>query len=478
MANLGRVIAALGALGAGYVSGKKMAEDQAWEEEKRNQERAARQAASDTLGKVGTMTTPAVSGEDALAAGQGSMEQALAGATTEEQKAGIRAAYEPTINALQAQRGAAAVESKPYTRDQAMTDYIQRIGAIDPVKAAQTEATQQQLEEGRFQADRRKKLQEVDGALRAWGEKNIQTGEDGKPILNDDAMINLGKMRVFELGKRGLYDDALKTAQDSMQYATRKIEAEQVQRQAAVRDAVAAVGMGDYSKAMSVYNQFVPDGSKAVGVVKNKDGSYTVQRVSAVDGSPLADGKFKDTDQFVSSLGSLADSKSLTSYIDRTFQHDIESRRLGIEGGKLQVAKDAEARQAGKDAREEARQDAVRKGLADYTDAEAANDAKGMSAARRAILANGGKLEKPEALKPEVKVGQIGDITVSQPTGGGGVQVTNYGPDMKAKGTVTVAPPGAAALQAATPKTQADFDKLPSGTIYVDPQDGKKYRKP
>lgn len=29
-----------------------------------------------------------------------------------------------------------------------------------------------------------------------------------------------------------------------------------------------------------------------------------------------------------------------------------------------------------------------------------------------------------------------------------------------------------------TPQTQADFDALPSGTIYIDPDDGKKYRKP
>jgi len=32
--------------------------------------------------------------------------------------------------------------------------------------------------------------------------------------------------------------------------------------------------------------------------------------------------------------------------------------------------------------------------------------------------------------------------------------------------------------QIASPKTQEDFNALPSGTVYIDPQDGKQYRKP
>ncbi len=36
----------------------------------------------------------------------------------------------------------------------------------------------------------------------------------------------------------------------------------------------------------------------------------------------------------------------------------------------------------------------------------------------------------------------------------------------------------AAAAQHPTPQTQADFDALPSGALYVDPDDGKTYRKP
>lgn len=48
----------------------------------------------------------------------------------------------------------------------------------------------------------------------------------------------------------------------------------------------------------------------------------------------------------------------------------------------------------------------------------------------------------------------------------------------------TAAGPGAKAVDAqmsdkiASPKTQADYDALPSGAVFVDPDDGKQYRKP
>lgn len=482
---LGRFIAAIGAFGGGYLKGKRdkeeadaREEERRWRREDRARQEAERTAAADTLGRAGTEIIRPEDTAGVLSPAQ--QEMMRSDIETFGPEAGKFIIESAARDAATPEARAAAAGIKPalYSREQATGDFIRRLYKIDPTRAAQAEATQLQLDEVRDKADQRKKLREVDGALRAWGEKNMPRDAEGKPMITDDAMVSLGKLRVFELGKRGLFDEAMKTAQESMQYATRKIQAEQVERQAAVRDAVAAAGMGDYSKAMEVYNRFVPDGSKATAVVPNRDGSFTVRRVSAVDGTPLSDGSFKNLDQMVTALNGLADSNALANYIERTFKHDIETRRLGLEGARVGLAAKAEERAAAKDKREQARADAVAKGLADYADAEARGDAKAMSAARRAILANGGKLDREAPPKPEVKVGQLGDITVSQPTGGGGVQVTNYGPDMKVKGSVTVPAPGAAPAAIATPKTQAEFDKLPSGALYIDPQDGKKYRKP
>lgn len=326
---------------------------------------------------------------------------------------------------------------------------VAALGAVDPERAMQYEAGAMALDKGRDDADHRRKLKDVDTTLRAWGEKNVKKDGDGNPIMSDDLMVNLGKMRVLKLSQHGLYDEAIKTAQDSMQYATRKIQAEEVERKSAVRDAVAAAGMGDYKKAIEVYNKFVPDGSQAVDVTPAKDGSFNVKRISAVDGAALPAGKFKNLDHFVSSLNGLADSNALSGYIERTFKTDIESRRLGLEGGRLKVAQDAETRAKGKDEKAEKLSEEGLKALGDMDLAEQSGNEKEYKAARNRAIRAGIKLEKPEGSKPDVKVGSMGDITVSQPTGKGGVQVTNYGPDMKPKGTVNVAAPG----QSTAPKT-------------------------
>lgn len=484
MAKVARMIAAAGALAGGYMQGKKMQEDAEWEKEKRQLERDAaqreadaRQAAASTLGQVGTTSGAAVSGEEAAAAGAQAQADALARATTDQERAAVQQDYAPTMAALASQRGTAATPGATYTQDQAQGDFVKKMYAIDPSKAAQAEATQLTIDEGRDKAETRKKLKAVDTALRTWGEKAIPKDDQGQPMINDGTMVNMTKMRTLLLSQQGLYDQAMATAKDGMQYATAKIQADSVQRQAATRDAVAAAGMGDFSKALEVYKQFVPDGADPTGIKPGKDGSLVMTRTSALDGAPLPAITFKNMDHFMASLNALADGNALTAYVERTFKHDIESRKVGIEGGKLGVAQAAETRAKGKDDRETSKLDAVSKGLADYAEAESRGDEKGMSAARRAVLANGGKLDKPEVVKPEVKVGNMGDITVSQPTGKGGVQITNYGPDMKAKGAVAVGAPGAgAAVQ--TPKTKADFEKLPKGAIYIDPEDGKRYRKP
>jgi tetratricopeptide (TPR) repeat protein len=228
---------------------------------------------------------------------------------------------------------AAAAGIKPtiYGRSQATGDFIRRLYQIDPAKASQMEVTQLQIGDLQDKSQRRNSLKEVDLAVGQWANQAAPKDEQGRPVMTDDFMVNLGKKRVFELANRGLFDEAMQSANEAMQYATRKIQAEQAARQAAVRDAVAAAAMGDYSKALETYNQYVPDGSKATRVVQNKDGSFTVERVSAVDGTPLPPGRFKDSDHFISSLRMLEDSGALASYIDRTFRHDIESRKLALD---------------------------------------------------------------------------------------------------------------------------------------------------
>jgi hypothetical protein len=290
MAKVARMIAAAGALAGGYMQGKKIQEDAEWEKEKRQLERDAaqreadaRQAAASTLGQVGTTSGAAVSGEEAVAAGEQAQADALARATTDQERATVQQDYAPTMAALAAQRGTAATPGATYTQDQAQGDFVKKMYAIDPTKAAQAEATQLTIDEGRDKAETRKKLKAVDTALRTWGEKSLPKDEQGQPMINDGTMVNMTKMRTLLLSQQGLYDQAMATAKDGMQYATAKIQADSVQRQAATRDAVAAAGMGDFSKALGVYKQFVPDGADPIDIKPGKDGSLVMTRTSALE---------------------------------------------------------------------------------------------------------------------------------------------------------------------------------------------------
>lgn len=111
---------------------------------------------------------------------------------------------------------------------------------------------------------------------------------------------------------------------------------------------------------------------------------------------------------------------------------------IGVQQGHLTLAQS-------KDTRDQKRIDDGNQALSDMDAAERTGDTRAYSDARRRAIASGVKLDRPEVQKADVKVGQVGDITVTQPTGNGGAVVTNYGPDMKQRGSVTVNPPGQSA---------------------------------
>lgn len=175
------------------------------------------------------------------------------------------------------------------------------------------------------------KLNEVNDAVANYMKSRVRLGEDGQPMpLTDDDFVMAGKQRVFELANRGLFDQATAAARESMDYVTRKIQAETTERQAAVRDAVARIAQGDFAQAMAVFNKYVPDGNIVQNVIQNRDGSLTLERISGVDGTRLPPVKVESLDKLVASIQSLADPNALTQYIERTFRNDIATRQLRL----------------------------------------------------------------------------------------------------------------------------------------------------
>lgn len=495
MANIARVIAAAGALAGGYMQGTKMADDAAWENEKRQRERedfarekAARDLAARTMGAVGAQSVDPANTAGVLSPEQQAMmAQDIADFGPGAGKSIVDSAARDGATP-EARAAAAGVRTTPYTVGQAQGDMVRGMYAIDPNKAMQMEAAQLSLDEARDKADTRKKLKDVDNSLRAWGEKALPRGEDGNPKIDDGAMVGMTKMRTLLLSQQGLYDHAMQTAKDGMQYAQAKIQADTADRQVAVRDALVLAGKGDYSKAAEVYRKFVPDGADPVSIKAGKNGTLVMERKSALDGAKLPPITFNSVDHFMSSLQAVADPNALTSYIERTFKHDIESRKLGIEGGKLELAR--EQLEQGK-----------RQLVQDDTGAYVVNmGSKGTPASVVKVEGVGGKMGK--SAEAENKL--LDDVRATAANNMKGGAFANMDPDMnkrldrvtaeagkvvaelKAAGKklpnsadlYTLAVQRAAAPEGtARPTTKAEFDKLPSGAQYIDPDDGKLYKK-
>lgn len=355
----------------------------------------------------------------------------------------------------------------------------------DPVRALElrSQARQGEMQDLQLKTAKRAdakqtSLDEIDKKAGEYMKSRVKMDENGSPVpFNADDFINGSKHRAFLLAEGGHYDEAGNEMRKGFEHQQMKLQAETADRTKAARDAGARILKGDYVGALNVYNQFLPDGANASGATKGKDGSITIERVSTVDGKKLEPIKFKNEQQFAATIEALADPHAASLYLANSWKQDMETRRLGIdqqrvglegqrvnlEGRRVDLAEKVDTRTVKKE------EDATQ-ALADMDAAERTGDTKAYNDARRRAIKAGVKLDKVETPKADVKVGTMGDITVTQPTGGGGAVVTNYGPDMKSKGSVTVNPPSASAGAPAGPTQRAVGTKM---TIQSGPHAGK-----
>jgi hypothetical protein len=481
--NFARIVAGLGAVAGGYMQGKRRYDESERDAERFEREREEaqlkkdeRQAAASTLARAGTQTGEAVSGEDALVAGNQALADAMSRATSPEEKATVQQQYAPTIEALTAQRGTAATPGTTYTPEQAQGDYVRKMYSIDPAKAQQAEATQMQLEEGRDKADNRRTEKLIDTDLRAMMKKNSKQDEEGNDILDDNGMSTMFKARTLLAMKHGRPDIAEKTALDGMQYNTRRIQSETVQR---VADADKALALFDKNPkaALDVYNKYVPDGSTATDVIDNKDGSVTVKRISSIDGTPLSSEKFESRAALRATVESMKDPNAVINHVERTFKRDIEVRKVKADESRAGSAALVAQTGVDREKRADNKEDALNKASSEYQTALDAGNAKDIKRTRAALVAAGGKVDKLEAPKGEFKPNPMGmGGTAVQTNPDGSMLITPVATN--AKGPVSIAATGTRSGAAVTPKTKADFDALDSGTVYIDPDDGKRYVKP
>lgn len=348
---MGKALAGLASgLVSGYMMGKKMQadeeerkakeEERQWRREDRQRETDARTIAAETIGRAGTMT-PEVSGEDALKMVETAKQNALAGAADDKDRAAIEENYAPSISHLQAQRGVPVMAATNYTRDQANADYIRRVGAIDPAKAAQFEATQMQLDENRDKADRRKKLKTIDAESGEYMKGRTEIGEDGKPIMpSPETQIDGMRFRAYKLAEAGLHAESADQMRQAFDHQKLMLQADTDKRTVAARDAGQMVLNGDFTGAFGVINKFVPSGWDAVGATVGKDGSITVSRKSTMDGTELEPMKFKDAQHLAASIRSLADPNAASLYLATSWKQDMDRRQLANDSARVGIARE------------------------------------------------------------------------------------------------------------------------------------------
>lgn len=315
----------------------------------------------------GATTERAVSGEDALQAGMDARDQALAGAQTPEDQAAVNANFEPTISALsqdsQLSKPASVVASmgtgtnfqqradKPFSPEDvtlnnmaAREGIYRKYGKDQEADQLQAQAQNRQLSgiqinEAKRQDAIRQSVADVDKSTSDFMKNRQQYGPDGQPIpFTDEDFVMAGKNRVMALAGKGLYEQAQQAAQEAMKHGLNKIQFEAAERKVDVDKAIAEIGRGNYAAGLAVYNKYMPDGSTATNVTKNKDGSITVDRVSSLNGEKLSSGKYKDEQAMIAGIQALTDSNALAANLERTFQHDIESRKTKAEETKAGAA--------------------------------------------------------------------------------------------------------------------------------------------
>jgi len=312
---------------------------------------------ADLANVAGQDSTQISSGEDAYAAGKQAYEEALARAQTPEERDAVEKAYRPTLNTLESNRNTPArmaftlgtgdnfeQSDAPFSKDQIQTnktqqraDIYRKAGMNDEAdkledRAQSRRLTGLQIESAQRQSDRERSLQAAEDDTTKYMQSLIKKDDQGNALpMSDDDLSNAGKYHVIALANRGQFQAARQAANDVMDRNLKVVQAQNVERKAAVDQAVPLLEKGTpegYAAAINVYNKYVPDGSKATDVIPNADGSITVKRVSSVDGSALPDGKFKSKDDLRAAVMSLSDPNAVIAHLDRTFDHDIKSRQV------------------------------------------------------------------------------------------------------------------------------------------------------
>ncbi|HEX5484688.1 MAG TPA: hypothetical protein VFX23_01710, partial [Limnobacter sp.] len=150
----------------------------------------------------------------------------------------------------------------------AMSGVYDQMG--DPLKAIQLRQQSSQadlLNHQVNQANRQEKDQAtrdtVDNDVGAYIKQNQKINPDGTVQPPDDTTLaSAAKLRAIKLADNGMFDEALKAANQGMQYSTNVIQNQTQERSNALKPAVSAAMQGNFEPLKTFYNTYIPDGAQ------------------------------------------------------------------------------------------------------------------------------------------------------------------------------------------------------------------------
>jgi hypothetical protein len=219
-------------------------------------------------------------------------------------------------------------------RTAGLADVYRRHGEIGEAENLGARAQQQQLAGLQINEATRKdvlakKTEGLDKEYGDWMSKRL-VGEDGSyraPTFDDN--IAGAQYRASQFIKAGLPDQAIAQQKDFTQAATAQIQLQDHVRRQAIDSTVSRVSAGDLDAAKEFYHKFVPDGANVTNVVKNKDGTISVER-ETLAGQKLPPTVLPSAKSLMQSIVGMSDGKAVLAYAQQEFDNNVKLQTLEI----------------------------------------------------------------------------------------------------------------------------------------------------
>lgn len=184
----------------------------------------------------------------------------------------------------------------------------------------QGELADYQIGEAKTKADRAAGVTEAEKAASDYINKQAEKRGGFNNLTEEDYNVAT-QNQINALRAKGYQTEANAIIKDRAQAITAKIAGENAQYTQELGQVIASKDLNTFG---ALYDRYVKDGAKVTGVVQNKDGSITVNRVLD-NGDPTEAVTFRSFDELAASARSLTNPEAMAQYSQQQFDNNLRS---------------------------------------------------------------------------------------------------------------------------------------------------------